>query len=70
VRDAVVAKHPEVRQAMKELGGSDAADEFAVDGRHKDVVRDFLNQLKKFGDRPSQSPKEGETSEESAEARQ
>jgi hypothetical protein len=37
---------------------------------HKDVVRDFLNQLKKFGDRPSQSPKEGETSEESAEARQ
>src|SRR6185369_9487684 len=50
VRDAVVAKHPEVRAALKELGGTISADEmrrmnYAVDGEHKDVkdvVREFL----------------------------
>ena len=46
----VVAKHPEVRAALKELGGTISADEmrrmnYAVDGEHKDVkdvVREFL----------------------------
>jgi osmoprotectant transport system substrate-binding protein len=50
IRDAVVTKHPEVRVALKELGGTISADEmrrmnYAVDGEHKDVkdvVRDFL----------------------------
>jgi len=50
VRDAVVAKHPEVRQALKELAGKISEDQmrrlnYAVDGEHKDVkevVREFL----------------------------
>jgi osmoprotectant transport system permease protein len=53
VRDAVVAKHPEVRQALKDLAGKISEDQmrrlnYAVDGEHKDVkevVRDFLNSL-------------------------
>jgi len=53
VRDAVVAKHPEVRQALKELGGKISEDQmrrlnYAVDGEHKDVkevVREFLSSL-------------------------
>jgi osmoprotectant transport system permease protein len=51
IRDAVVAKHPEVRAALKELGGIISPDEmrrmnYAVDGDHKDVkdvVREFLS---------------------------
>jgi osmoprotectant transport system permease protein len=50
VRDAVVMKHPEVRQALRELGGQISAEQmrrmnYAVDGEHrdvKDVVREFL----------------------------
>ena len=50
VRDAVVAKHPEVRQALKDLAGKISEDQmrrlnYAVDGEHKDVkevVREFL----------------------------
>jgi len=53
VRDAVVAKHPEVRQALKDLTGKISEDQmrrlnYAVDGEHKDVkeiVREFLNSL-------------------------
>jgi osmoprotectant transport system substrate-binding protein len=53
VRDAVVAKHPEVRQALKELAAKISEDQmrrlnYAVDGEHKDVkevVREFLNSL-------------------------
>jgi len=53
VRDAVVAKHPEVRQALKDLSGKISEDQmrrlnYAVDGEHKDVkevVREFLNSL-------------------------
>jgi len=52
VRDAVVAKHPEVRQALKELAGKVSEDQmrrlnYAVDGEHKDVkevVREFLKE--------------------------
>src|SRR5215813_13534926 len=50
VRDAVVAKHPEVRQALKDLAGKISEDQmrrlnYAVDGERKDVkevVREFL----------------------------
>ena len=53
VREAMVMKHPEVRQALKELGGKVSEDRmrrmnYAVDGEHKDVkevVREFLNSL-------------------------
>ena len=53
IRDAVVMKHPEVREALKELGGKISADQmrrmnYAVDGEHKDVkdvVREFLGKL-------------------------
>jgi glycine betaine/choline ABC-type transport system substrate-binding protein len=53
LRGAVVMKHPEVRQALKELGGKVSEDRmrrmnYAVDGEHKDVkevVREFLNSL-------------------------
>jgi osmoprotectant transport system substrate-binding protein len=49
----VVIKHPEVRQALKELGGKVSEDRmrrmnYAVDGEHKDVkeiVREFLDSL-------------------------
>jgi osmoprotectant transport system permease protein len=51
IRTAVVMKHPEVRLALKELGGKISAEQmrrlnYAVDGQHldvKDVVRDFLS---------------------------
>jgi glycine betaine/choline ABC-type transport system substrate-binding protein len=51
VRDAVVAKHPEVREALRELGGKITEDQmrrmnYAVDGEHKevkDVVKEFLS---------------------------
>jgi glycine betaine/choline ABC-type transport system substrate-binding protein len=51
IRDIVAKKHPEVREALKELGGKLSAEQmrhmnYAVDGEHrdvKDVVRDFLN---------------------------
>ena len=51
VRDAVVMKHPEVREALKALGGKISEEQmrsmnYAVDGEHKDVkdvVREFLN---------------------------
>jgi osmoprotectant transport system permease protein len=51
IRDAVVKKHPEVRDALRQLSGKISAEEmrrmnYAVDGDHrdvKDVVRDFLN---------------------------
>jgi glycine betaine/choline ABC-type transport system substrate-binding protein len=51
IRTAVAMKHPEVRQALKELGGKISAEQmrrmnYAVDGQHldvKDVVREFLN---------------------------
>ena len=50
LRTAVAEKHPEVRQAFKDLGGKISAEEmrrmnYAVDGDHrdvKDVVREFL----------------------------
>jgi osmoprotectant transport system permease protein len=53
VRDAIVMKHPEVREALRGLGGKISADQmrrmnYAVDGEHKDVkevVREFLNTL-------------------------
>jgi len=53
IRDAVVKKHPEVRDALRQLSGKISAEEmrrmnYAVDGDHrdvKDVVRDFLNKL-------------------------
>ena len=51
IRDAVVTKHPEVREALRALGGkiSESAMRrmnYAVDGQHKDVkevVGDFLS---------------------------
>lgn len=54
VRDAIVLKHPEVRQALRELGGMISADQmrrmnYAVDGEHKDVkevVKQFLESVK------------------------
>jgi osmoprotectant transport system permease protein len=53
VRDATVMKHPEVREALKELGGKISAEvmrrmNYAVDGEHKDVkdvVREFLTRM-------------------------
>jgi osmoprotectant transport system permease protein len=50
LRDAIVMRHPEVREAMRELGGKISEDQmrrmnYAVDGEHKDVqdvVREFL----------------------------
>lgn len=53
VRDAVVMKHPEIRDALRELGGKISEPQmrrmnYAVDGDHKevaDVVREFLNTL-------------------------
>jgi osmoprotectant transport system substrate-binding protein/osmoprotectant transport system permease protein len=50
LRTAVAEKHPEVRQAFKELGGKVTAEDmrrmnYAVDGGHRDVddvVREFL----------------------------
>ena len=53
VRDAVVMRHPEVREALRELGGKISEEQmrkmnYAVDGEHKDakeVVREFLSSL-------------------------
>jgi len=50
LRTAVAEKHPEVRQAFKDLGGKISAEDmrrmnYAVDGNHrdvKDVVHEFL----------------------------
>lgn len=50
IRDAVVLKHPEVGEALKELGGTISDEQmrqmnYAVDGEHRDVkevVRNFL----------------------------
>ena len=50
LRTAVADKHPEVRQAFKDLGGKISDEDmrhmnYAVDGDHrdvKDVVREFL----------------------------
>jgi glycine betaine/choline ABC-type transport system substrate-binding protein len=50
VRAATVMKHPEIREALRELGGKISADKmrqlnYAVDGEHKDVkdvVKEFL----------------------------
>jgi osmoprotectant transport system substrate-binding protein len=50
VREATIAKHPEIRQALKELGGKISEEQmrrmnYAVDGEHKevkDVVKEFL----------------------------
>jgi len=50
VRDATVMKHPEIREALKELGGKISEEQmrrmnYAVDGEHKDVkqvVKEFL----------------------------
>ena len=50
IRDVVAKKHPEVLEALKELGGKVSAEQmrrmnYAVDGEHhdvKEVVRDFL----------------------------
>jgi osmoprotectant transport system substrate-binding protein/osmoprotectant transport system permease protein len=54
VRDAVVMKHPEIREALRELGGKISEEQmrrmnYAVDGEHKDpkdVVREFLASMK------------------------
>jgi osmoprotectant transport system permease protein len=51
VRDATVTKHPEVREALRELGGKISEEQmrrlnYAVDGEHKDVkevVKEFLD---------------------------
>jgi osmoprotectant transport system substrate-binding protein len=53
IRDAVTKKHPEVREALRELGGKITEDQmrrmnYSVDGEHKDVktvVKEFLAQL-------------------------
>jgi len=53
IRDAVVMKHPEVREALRSLGGKISEPEmrrlnYAVDGEHKDVkqvVKEFLATL-------------------------
>ncbi len=50
IRDAVVMKHPEVREALRALGGKISEEQmrrmnYAVDGDHKDVkqvVKEFL----------------------------
>jgi osmoprotectant transport system substrate-binding protein len=54
VRDAVVKSHPEVREALSQLGGKISEEQmrkmnYAVDGEHKDpkdVVRLFLETVK------------------------
>jgi osmoprotectant transport system permease protein len=54
IRDAVAMKHPEVREALRALGGKISEEEmrrlnYAVDGEHKDVkqvVREFLETIK------------------------
>ena len=54
VREAVVLKHPEVREALRALGGKISEEQmrrmnYAVDGEHKDVkqvVKEFLDNLK------------------------
>src|SRR5215471_6219457 len=53
IRDAVVRRHPEVREALRALGGKISEDQmrqmnYAVDGDHKDVkqvVKEFLATL-------------------------
>ena len=53
IRDAVVKSHPEIREALRQLGGKISEEQmrkmnYAVDGDHKDpkdVVRDFLGSL-------------------------
>ncbi len=53
VRDAVVMKHPEVREALRALAGRVSEEQmramnYAVDGEHKDVkqvVKEFLDKL-------------------------
>ncbi|HYR87106.1 MAG TPA: glycine betaine ABC transporter substrate-binding protein [Terriglobia bacterium] len=54
VRRATVEKHPEIREALRALGGKISEDQmrrmnYAVDGEHKDVkqvVREFLAEVK------------------------
>ena len=54
IRDAIVMKHPEVREALRALGGKMSEEQmrrlnYAVDGEHKDVkqvVREFLETIK------------------------
>jgi osmoprotectant transport system permease protein len=53
VRDTTVMRHPQIREALRELGGKISAEQmrrmnYAVDGEHKDVkdvVREFLDSL-------------------------
>ena len=53
IRDVVIMKHPEVREALRQLGGKISAEQmrrmnYAVDGQHrdvKDVVREFLKNI-------------------------
>ena len=53
IRDVVIMKHPEVREALRQLGGKISAEQmrrmnYAVDGEHrdvKDVVREFLKNI-------------------------
>ena len=53
VREAVITKHPEIREALRALGGKVSEEQmrlmnYAVDGEHKDVkqvVKDFLDKL-------------------------
>ena len=53
IRDAIVRRHPEVREALRVLGGKISEDQmrrmnYAVDGEHKDVkqvVKEFLATL-------------------------
>jgi len=53
VREAVIAKHPEIREALRALGGKVSEEQmrlmnYAVDGEHKDVkqvVKEFLDKL-------------------------
>ena len=53
IREAVVVKHPEIREALRALGGKVSEEQmrvmnYAVDGEHKDVkqvVKEFLDKL-------------------------
>src|SRR5262249_46053713 len=53
VRDEVIIKHPEVREAVRQLGGKISEEQmrrmnYAVDGQHRDVkqvVSEFLGSL-------------------------
>ena len=53
VREAILAKHPDVREALRALGGKISEEKmrrlnYAVDGEHRDVkqvVREFLDSL-------------------------